>query len=58
MAKHNDGIMPRNCYDAEFWGAADCTNTACPYHAEDGPMKCEAAEGCPGHEETEVDGHA
>lgn len=50
--------VARRCYDAEFWGAADCTNTACPYHVEDGPMKCEAAAGCPGREETEVDGHA
>lgn len=58
MEKCNDDVMPRNCYDAEFWGAADCTNTACPYHVEDGPMKCEAAAGCPGREETEVDGHA
>lgn len=50
--------VARRCYDAEFWGAADCTNTTCPYHAEDGPMKCEAAAGCPGREETEVGGHA
>lgn len=49
--------VARRCYDAEFWGAADCMNTACPYHIEDGPMKCEAAEGCPGREETEVGGH-
>lgn len=52
------GQIARRCYDAEFWGAADCTNTACPYHVEDGPMKCEAAEGCPGREEMEVDGYA
>lgn len=57
MEKRND-VMPRNCYDAEFWGAADCTNTTCPYHVEDGPMKCETAAGCPGCEETEVGGHA
>lgn len=49
--------VARRCYDAEFWGAADCTNTTCPYHVEDGPMKCEAAAGCPGREETEVGGH-
>lgn len=53
-----ENSMEPYCYDAEFWGAADCTNTACPYHVEDGPMKCDAAAGCPGREETEVDGHA
>ena len=44
------GQITRRCYDAEFWGAADCTNTACPYHTKDGPMKCDAAAGCPGRE--------
>lgn len=52
------GCVSQRCYDAEFWGAADCTNTACPYHGQNGKMKCEAAAGCPGREETEVDGHA
>ena len=39
------------CYDAEFWGAADCTNSACPYFRSG--AKCQAAEACPGHEAPE-----
>ena len=34
------------CYDAEFWGPQDCTNTSCPYYNDD---PCPAAEGCPGY---------
>lgn len=61
--KHNDGLDAATyaarrlgtCYDAGFWGADDCTNTACPYYnADKGPMRCLAADGCPGRE-TEAD---
>ena len=45
------GKEPAPCYDADFLGADDCTNTACPYF-ESG-TKCKAAEGCPGREAPE-----
>lgn len=36
------------CYDAEFWGPGDCTNTACPYYSA---KPCPATDICPGHTE-------
>ena len=39
-----------SCYDKEFLDVNSCTNMACPYHKEEGPVKCCAAAGCPGYE--------
>lgn len=40
-------LVTEKCYDAEFWGTDNCTNTKCPYYSH---KPCPASDGCGGYE--------